>query len=78
MQLLVESNVELKIYDLMGREIRSLVNGYNGIGYKEITWDGKNNNGIEVSSGIYFYRIIVKSMEDGKIFEKSVKMMMMK
>ncbi len=73
-----ESNVELKIYDLMGREIRTLVNGNDGIGYKEIMWDGKNNNGVQVSSGIYLYRLVAKSLEDGKIFEKSAKMILMK
>jgi hypothetical protein len=73
-----DSNVELKIYDLMGREVRTMVNGYNGIGYKEIMWDGKNEAGTQVSSGIYLYRLIARSLEDGKIFEKSAKMIMMK
>ncbi len=73
-----ESNVELKIYDLMGKEMRTMVNGYNGIGYKEIMWDGKNEAGTEVSSGIYLYRIVAKSLEDGKTFEKSAKMILMK
>ncbi len=73
-----ESNVELKIYDLMGREIRTLVNGNDGIGYKEIMWDGKNNSGNQVSSGIYLYRLVAKSLENGKVFEKSAKMILMK
>ncbi|RJP64869.1 MAG: hypothetical protein C4539_13955 [Ignavibacteriales bacterium] len=73
-----ESYVELKIYDMMGREVRTLVNGYNGIGYKEISWDGKNNNGIEVSSSIYLYYLSAKSLEDGKIFEKYAKMLLLK
>ncbi len=49
--------VTVKVFDMLGREVRTLVNGYNGIGYKEITWDGKDKSGNEVSSGIYFYNI---------------------
>jgi len=74
----VSSNVELKIYDIMGKEIRTLVAGKNQSGYKEVLWDGKNDNGSQVSSGIYLYRLVAKSLEDGKIFEKSAKMIMMK
>jgi len=72
------SNVMLKIYDLMGREIRTLVYGNDTEGYKEIIWDGKNNSGNQVASGIYLYRLIAKSLEDGKVFEKSSKMMLIK
>jgi hypothetical protein len=53
----IESKVEIIIYDIMGREVRTLVNGYNGIGYKEVMWDGKNNDGQQVSSGIYVCRL---------------------
>ncbi len=74
----VESKVELKIYDLLGREVRMLINGNNNLGYKEVVWDGKNDAGIQVSSGIYLYRLVAKSLEDGKVFEKSAKMIMMK
>ncbi len=66
------------IYAQEFREIRTLVNGNNSIGYKEIMWDGKNSSGNQVSSGIYLYRLVAKSLEDGKIFEKSTKMILMK
>ncbi|RKY87238.1 hypothetical protein DRQ09_04795, partial [candidate division KSB1 bacterium] len=49
--------VTLRIYNLLGQEIRTLVNGYKTKGtYKEI-WNGKDNNGRNVSSGIYLYRL---------------------
>jgi photosystem II stability/assembly factor-like uncharacterized protein len=73
-----ESKVDLIIYDIMGREVRTLVNGYNGIGYKEVIWDGKNNEGQQVSSGIYFCRLKATSLKDLQAFEKSVKLMLVK
>ena len=52
-------DVQLVIYDLMGREIKTLVNEFQmeGISYS-ISWDGKNTNGVDVPSGIYFTRLI--------------------
>jgi PKD repeat protein len=49
------SNVTLKIYNLLGIEIRELVNEFQSAGSKTINWDGKNNNGYSVDSGVYLY-----------------------
>ncbi len=49
--------VSLKIYNTLGQEIRTLVNGVRPAGTNEIIWDGKNNSGNSVSSGIYLYRL---------------------
>lgn len=49
--------VQLTIYDLLGQEVRTLVNEKQNSGRKSVTWNGTNNTGIKVSSGIYFYRI---------------------
>jgi hypothetical protein len=45
----------LKIYNILGKEVRELVNKKQSPGNYTITWDGRNNQGKEVSSGIYFY-----------------------
>ncbi len=45
--------VSLKIYDLLGREVKSLVDDVRPAGYYHIVWNGRNNAGAEVSSGIY-------------------------
>jgi hypothetical protein len=73
-----DSRVEVLIYDIMGREVKTLVNGYNGIGYKEVMWDGRNNEGQQVSSGIYICRIKATSLEDLSVFDKSIKLLLMK
>lgn len=51
------SHVQLQIFDILGRKVKSLVNENLTAGYKQITWDGKNESGDEVASGVYFYRI---------------------
>ena len=51
------SHVKLVIHDIMGREIISLVNGFQKSGYKTIVWNGTNNLSQPVSAGMYFYTI---------------------
>jgi hypothetical protein len=49
--------VSLKIYDLRGRLIRTLVEETKGQGEYKTHWDGKNDLGKQVSSGVYLYRL---------------------
>ena len=53
--------VSLEIYDILGNRIRSLVNEYKLAGYYTDYWDGKNDNGRQVPSGIYFYTLKTKN-----------------
>ena len=50
--------IKLTIYEITGRKIRILVDEEQGTGYYKVVWDGTNDNGNEVSSGIYFYELI--------------------
>jgi hypothetical protein len=52
-----KSNVSLKVYDITGREVVRLLKGEMDAGYHTLRWDGKDETGKEVSSGIYFYRV---------------------
>ncbi|AFN75058.1 putative FG-GAP repeat protein [Melioribacter roseus P3M-2] len=52
------NNVQIKIYDALGREVRSLLNEVKSAGKHSILWDGMDNFGNRVSSGTYFYQII--------------------
>ena len=49
--------VELRIFNLRGQEVRTLVNDTRGPGQYTVNWDGTESNGRNVSSGVYFYRI---------------------
>jgi len=67
--LLVTNNkIELSIYNLMGKEVKQLVNEEQSAGEYQITWNGKDNNEKEVSSGIY-----IAVLTSGK-FKKSIKL----
>ena len=56
-QLPVETHVSLRIYDLLGREVRTLVNGFLQAGFRKVRWDGKDEMGRDVASGVFFYRL---------------------
>ncbi|UCE20100.1 MAG: T9SS type A sorting domain-containing protein [Gemmatimonadota bacterium] len=47
----------LKIYNILGQEVRTLVDEVREPGYYTVTWDGRDQYGNEVSSGVYFYRL---------------------
>jgi hypothetical protein len=49
--------VTLQIYDVLGRKVRTLVSEQLSSGYKSVIWDGKNDDGKDVASGVYFYRL---------------------
>ena len=51
------SKVVLKVYDLLGKEVRTLIDQVQSAGEKSIDWDGKDRYGREVSSGVYIYRL---------------------
>jgi hypothetical protein len=53
------ANVKLVVLNTRGQEVRTLVDGPLGSGLQEITWDGRNEGGHEVASGIYLYRLEV-------------------
>ncbi len=52
--------VLLKVYDLRGREVRTLVNGVQDSGPQSIEWSGKDNAGRGVASGTYIYRLVAR------------------
>jgi hypothetical protein len=51
-QLPVSKHVTLKVYDILGREVETLVNGFKSAGSYEVEFDGSR-----LSSGVYFYRL---------------------
>ena len=52
-------HIQLKIYDILGREVASLIDEQKTAGKYEVVWDGRNARGEPVSSGIYIYRLQV-------------------
>jgi hypothetical protein len=52
-----ESKVTLKIFNTLGQEVRTVVNDQRTSGAFYVPWDGRNNSGLIVASGVYFYRL---------------------
>ncbi len=50
-------STKLIIFDLLGRQIRTLVNKNQIAGIYNISWDGRDENGNDVPSGVYFYKL---------------------
>jgi hypothetical protein len=56
--------VSMKIYDMLGREIRTLFSGDQTAGSHKVEWDGLDDRGVLVSSGIYFYTLTAKGFRE--------------
>lgn len=57
-QLPETERVRIIVYDILGRPVKSLFNNYQTPGEKEIEWDGKNDFGQAVNSGVYVLNIV--------------------
>ena len=69
--------VSLQIYNINGALVRTLINEEKEAGYYSVSWNGRNNNGRDVASGMYISHIYVKTA-DGQIFKKRHKMTVIK
>jgi hypothetical protein len=50
--------VDLRVFNALGREVRQLVADTRAAGEYTVIWDGRTNDGITASSGVYFYRLV--------------------
>jgi len=65
-QIPIRSRVSLKIFDVSGKLVRTLVDEYEGAGSHDALWDGKDSFGKGVASSIYFYELRVGSYRETK------------
>ena len=65
-QLADSRNITIKVYNMLGNEVRTLVNGKQDAGLHTVSWDGKNNVGINVTSGVYIYSLRAGNFIDFK------------
>ena len=67
-ELLVGGPIKITIYDLMGRDVKTLFDGYQEAGARAILWDSTDDNGILLGTGFYFYTIRTSSeLKKGKM-----------
>jgi hypothetical protein len=66
------SRINLTIYDASGKVVRNLLNGYRDRGLWRIRWDGRDNSGKRIPSGVYFFKL------EGDNFMTSSKMLLVR
>lgn len=73
-----KSIVTLKILDFLGKEVKTLVSGSEHTGYKQTVWNGVNNAGHPVASGVYFLIMDAKGIKSGNHFIADKKLVLIK
>ncbi|MCB0291554.1 MAG: T9SS type A sorting domain-containing protein, partial [Calditrichaeota bacterium] len=76
-QLSVVSDVSLAIYDLQGKKVAGLVDARQRGGSYQVQWNGRDDAGRPVSSGVYFYRIVAR-FADGRNAAETRKMLLLR
>jgi len=59
----IRGRVEIRVFDIMGRNVRTLVDRVETAGLHVVRWNGKTDGGVRAGSGVYFYRITYPSGE---------------
>jgi parallel beta-helix repeat protein len=68
----VDARVRITIYNILGKKVRTLLDEHQPAGHRRMVWEGKDDEGREAASGIYFYQ-----MKAGE-FTQSKKMVILK
>ncbi len=74
-QLPHAGEVLITVFDVYGREVRTLIHGQWAAGYHSVVWDGRDRNGQIVASGMYFYQLAVRTIEGERKAYRAVKKM---
>ena len=61
-----ETDVRLVVFDVSGAAVRTVINGRRKPGVYREQWDGRNDKGSPVASGVYFYRLTAGSFRDAR------------
>jgi hypothetical protein len=59
-------DLSLVVYNLAGQVVRTLLEGTHSGGTYEVVWNGKNEQGLQVPSGVYFVRLNAGAFSDSK------------
>jgi hypothetical protein len=72
------AQVRLSLFDALGREVRLLLEGAYPAGRQTVRWDGRDQSGREVASGIYLLRMAVRGPDGAREFTATRKVLLMK
>ena len=77
--LVKDSKITIKVYDFLGKEVNSLIiNQSLQKGSHRFIWKGEDDNGYQLPSGVYLYRLEVNSMNGRELYQNTKKMIMLK
>jgi hypothetical protein len=76
-RLTAYSQVRLRIYDLLGREVKTLIDQTMEAGTHTVHWQGTTNEGGDAASGVYFCRVIVRGTQ-GILYTHTIKMLLLR
>jgi len=78
--ILQDASVRLTVYNILGQKIATLVDEQKSSGVHTVKWNGANDNGNQVASGLYFYRLEARHISDGnqRIFVDAKKMLLIR
>jgi len=61
-----DSPVKLEVYNILGQQVKTLVDGFESAGPHDVWWNGRDDRGKSVASGIYFYRFTTGRFSESK------------
>jgi hypothetical protein len=77
-QLPKTADVKLEIFNILGQKVKTLVDAQQPADYYRIEWDGSNNNGVSVGTGVYLCRLIAEATDGSENFVKVKKMLLVR
>jgi len=72
------SHVSIRIYNLLGQEVAVLVDEEKPNGRHAVEWNGRSTSGLAMSSGVYFFRVVVRQGRSQLQFTNVKKMVLIK
>jgi len=77
-EILSSSRIAIYIYDIIGRKVRTLVNEQKTTGSYTVRWNGQNDSGLNVPSGVYFYKLEVRPHTGPRLGSQIKKMILLR
>jgi subtilisin family serine protease len=72
------ANVSLKIFNLLGQEVRTLIEAQQAAGTPFVVWNAKSNSGDELPSGVYFARLVAAPTSGGAAYRESARIVLLR
>jgi hypothetical protein len=68
------SRVTLRVYSILGQEVKTLINGDQPQGIQSVDWNGTNSSGNFVASGVYFFRFVAQGLTTNVSYRHAIKL----